>query len=39
MREMISWRQTWQYWGELLAGKYEWSSVGRQLREKGLVKG
>ena len=23
---------------ELLAGEYEWSGIGKQLREKGLVK-
>jgi hypothetical protein len=25
------------YWEELLEGKYEWSSIGKQLRQKGLV--
>jgi hypothetical protein len=25
------------YWEELLDGKYEWSSIGKQLLEKGLV--
>ncbi len=24
-------------WDELLAGQYEWSSISKQLREKGLV--
>ena len=26
------------YWEELLEGKYEWSSISKQLRQKGLVK-
>ncbi|MCL4299600.1 MAG: hypothetical protein KJ077_27940 [Anaerolineae bacterium] len=37
--ELVPWKEARQYWEELLAGKYEWSSIGRQLREKGLVKG
>jgi hypothetical protein len=36
--ELVPWRDAKDYWEELLAGKYEWSSLGRQLREKGLVK-
>jgi hypothetical protein len=24
-------------WNELMEGKYEWSYIGKQLREKGLV--
>jgi hypothetical protein len=36
--ELVPWREARQYWEELLAGKYEWSSIGNQLREKGLVK-
>lgn len=31
-------QSTRKYWEELLEGKYEWSSIGKQLREKGLVK-
>lgn len=26
-----------KYWDELLEGKYEWSSVAKLLRTKGLV--
>jgi hypothetical protein len=37
--ELVPWKETQKYWEELLAGKYEWSSIGQQLREKGLVKG
>ena len=32
------WKEAKKYWNELLDGKYEWSSIGKQLREKGLVK-
>jgi hypothetical protein len=31
-------QSTKKYWEELLEGKYEWSSIGKQLREKGIVK-
>ena len=37
--EVVSWRKEAKAaWEQLLAGKYEWSSIGRQLRDKGLVK-
>ena len=36
--ELVPWREANSYWEELLAGKYEWSSIGKQLRQKGLVK-
>ncbi len=36
--ELVPWKDAKKYWEELLAGKYEWSSIGKQLREKGLVK-
>jgi hypothetical protein len=37
--ELILWKDdAKKYWEELLAGKYEWSSISKQLREKGLVK-
>ena len=36
--ELVPWREAKDYWEELLEGKYEWSSIGKQLREKGLVK-
>lgn len=39
LRELIPWTEAKKYWEELLAGKYEWSSIGRQLRERGLVRG
>jgi len=36
--ELVPWKEAQKYWEELLDGKYEWSSMGKQLREKGLVK-
>ncbi len=36
--ELVPWKVAKDYWDELLEGKYEWSSIGKQLRQKGLVK-
>ena len=38
LHELVPWKEAKNYWEELLAGKYEWSSIGKQLRQKGLVK-
>lgn len=38
LHELMPWKEAKKYWNELLDGKYEWSSIGKQLREKGLVK-
>ena len=38
LHELVPWKVAKEYWEELLEGKYEWSSIGKQLREKGLVK-
>ena len=38
LRELVPWKEAKAYWDELLAGQYEWSSIGKQLRDKGLVK-
>lgn len=35
--ELVPWGEAKKYWEELLAGKYEWSSIGQQLRAKGIV--
>ncbi len=37
LHELMPWKEAKVKWNELLAGKYEWSSIGKQLREKGLV--
>ena len=35
--ELVPWNEAKKYWQELLEGKYEWSSIGKQLRKKGLI--
>ena len=37
LHELVPWRVARQYWDELLAGKYDWSTIAAQLRTKGLV--
>jgi hypothetical protein len=36
--ELVPWKEAKNYWEELVKGEYEWSSIGKQLRQKGLVK-
>ncbi|HET6574074.1 MAG TPA: BREX-1 system adenine-specific DNA-methyltransferase PglX [Fimbriiglobus sp.] len=36
--ELVPWKEAKAYWQDLLKGEYEWSSIGKQLREKGHVK-
>ena len=38
LHELVPWKDAKCYWQELLDGKYEWSSIGKQLRQKGHVK-
>jgi hypothetical protein len=38
LHELMPWKEAKRYWDELLEGKYEWSSVGKQLRQAGMVK-
>ncbi len=40
VREVLEviWKEAKKYWEELVEGKYEWSGIGKQLLEKGLVK-
>jgi hypothetical protein len=35
--ELVPWKEAKNYWEELLGGKYEWSSIGKQLRQRSLV--
>jgi hypothetical protein len=37
LHELVPWKEAKKAWSELLAGKYEWSSIAKQLRQKGLV--
>jgi hypothetical protein len=38
LHELVPWKEAGAYWDELLEGKYEWSSIGKQMREKGMIK-
>jgi len=38
LHELVPWKEAEKYWKELLDGEYEWSSIGKLLQEKGLVK-
>jgi hypothetical protein len=37
LHELVPWKEAKKYWDELMDGKYEWSTIGKQLREKRLV--
>jgi hypothetical protein len=37
LHKLVSWKEPTAYWKELIAGKHEWSSIGKQLGQKGLV--
>lgn len=37
LQALVPWKEASRAWGELVQGKYEWSSIGEQLRQKGLV--
>jgi hypothetical protein len=37
LHELVPWMEAKKYWDELLEDKYEWSSIGKQLREKGII--
>ena len=36
--ELVPWIEAKNYWEELLDGKYEWSSIGKQLQKQSLVR-
>jgi hypothetical protein len=38
LHELVPLKDAKSYWEELLKGEYDWSSIGKQLRQKGLVK-
>ena len=35
--ELVPWKEAKKYWEELRDGKYEWSSIGAQLRQRAIV--
>ena len=37
-RELVAWKEAKSYWDDLMDGKYEWSSISKQLREKSMVR-
>jgi len=37
LHELVPWKEAEAYWEELLEGKYEWSSIGKQMREKRML--
>jgi len=37
--ELVPWKEAKKYWDELRDGEYEWSSIGKQLRQKGIAHG
>jgi hypothetical protein len=36
--ELVPWKEAKKHWDELIEGRCEWSSIGKQLPEKGMVK-
>lgn len=38
LHELVPWKEAKNHWIELLKGEHDWSSIGQQLRQKGLVK-
>jgi hypothetical protein len=39
LRALVPWKEPARVWDELLHGKYAWSHIAAELRQKGLVKG
>src|SRR5262245_57455772 len=37
LHELVPWKEAKSYWDNLMKGEYEWSSIGKRLRAKGLV--
>jgi hypothetical protein len=36
--ELVPWKETQKTWEKLVAGEYPWSTMAKQMRERGLVK-
>lgn len=36
--ELVNWKEAQKTWEKLLAGEYAWSTMAKQMRERGLVK-
>ena len=39
LRELVPWKEGQKTWERLVAGEYEWSTMSRQMSERGLVRG
>jgi hypothetical protein len=39
LHQLVPWKEAGKYWGQLTRGKYEWSSIAQQMRQRGIVKG
>jgi hypothetical protein len=39
LHKLVPWKPAAQAWNELKAGKYEWATMAKRMREKGLVRG
>lgn len=39
LHALVPWPEAKKAWTELVSGKYEWSSMSKQMRERGLVTG
>jgi len=37
LHDLAPWSEASKYWNELQAGKHPWSSIGKQLEQKGMV--
>ncbi len=37
LHALVPWKEAADYWKALLAGKYPWSSITRQLRDRGMA--
>jgi hypothetical protein len=37
LRELVPWTEAKKYWKELTDGNYKWSTVSKQLRDRGMV--
>ena len=36
--ELVPWKEAGKMWQELVSGKYEWSTMAKQMSQRGLVK-
>jgi len=39
LRELVPWKEAEKTWEKLVTGEYAWSTMSKQMRERGLVQG